>query len=385
MVKMESSPEFTKSTSFHVDNEMLSKKDQGKAPKKSLLKSNFRMRNKNSRDCSTPLNTTKSETGKMHDVSGLGDSPDTGYQSEIKSSPGSFSDDGSNKISIGSEEFPTPVWSKPYDNSSPDTDSLKTRKRIGTPQRLFNDLDSDNFAAKVLEDLKKRPNQTMGIVVLAIIIFATFITVYRLNSIQRGHLLKNDLEELQGKFWTPSTNKGAQNGKYASIEYAHEKKLKQDEFKIVDEYGNPLGGKKAAIQFAYDMKRTELEKSNDRIENKASIMLNDNNIPIEKEVSNYNAESNSSDEISDNEEDFYDALQLLDDLKQMGDLLKQKSFESKEPQLENGSVEAAKLKTTVEEEKLKKLRSFKSFATTKLRPLDLEKTSNPLTIDAKKS
>jgi len=46
------------------------------------------------------------------------------------------------------------------------------------------------------------------------------------------------------------------NGKYKSMEFANEKMSEgsEDSFAVYDEYGNSLGGKRAAIQFAFDLK-----------------------------------------------------------------------------------------------------------------------------------
>jgi len=54
----------------------------------------------------------------------------------------------------------------------------------------------------------------------------------------------------------------------------------------------------------------------------------------------------------------------------MGDLLKQKSSDSGSTQRDN-SLDMNDANNIVEEERLKKLKAFENFATTKLRPLDL--------------
>merc|ERR1712179_475475 len=70
------------------------------------------------------------------------------------------------------------------------------------------------------------------------------------------------------------------------------------------------------------------------------------------------------------EEDYYEAMQLLDDLKRMGDLLQQKSTDSDVLQ-KNSNVDTKELSGKANEERLKKLKAFENFSTTKLRPLDL--------------
>ena len=51
----------------------------------------------------------------------------------------------------------------------------------------------------------------------------------------------------------PDDTVPASNGKYRSIQFAHDQLTKkEDKFQVLDEDGNPLGGKRAAIQFAFD-------------------------------------------------------------------------------------------------------------------------------------
>ena len=61
-----------------------------------------------------------------------------------------------------------------------------------------------------------------------------------------------------------------QNGKYGSIEFAHQKKMEKLNkiFPVRDENGNILGGKRASIQFAYNMRnKIENNESPDEVEN----------------------------------------------------------------------------------------------------------------------
>ena len=55
---------------------------------------------------------------------------------------------------------------------------------------------------------------------------------------------------------TKALNKNHRNGKYDSIQYGHEKHMEnlQIPHPILDENGVALGGKKASIQFAYNMR-----------------------------------------------------------------------------------------------------------------------------------
>merc|ERR1712126_595535 len=182
---------------------------------------------------------------------------------------------------------------------------------------------------------------------------------YRLSSIQ-------SFNGLDVKTWSPSTLKGRQNGKYASMEYAHEMRSNREEFKVVDEDGNLLGGKKASIAFAFDSRKKKEQNS----DGKADSIANGS---VEKELVSKENLSNlhkvTEEEPSD-EEDYYEAMQLLDDLKRMGDLLKQKSSDSESTKPDN-SLDMNDVNNIAEEERLKKLKAFENFATTKLRPLDL--------------
>merc|ERR1712126_490511 len=52
----------------------------------------------------------------------------------------------------------------------------------------------------------------------------------------------------------------ASNGKYRSIQFAHDQLTKEDKFQVLDEEGNPLGGKRAAIQFAFNKRNNGGDK-----------------------------------------------------------------------------------------------------------------------------
>merc|ERR1712126_483231 len=181
---------------------------------------------------------------------------------------------------------------------------------------------------------------------------------YRLSSIQ-------SFNGLDVKTWSPSTLKGRQNGKYASMEYAHEMRSNREEFKVVDEDGNLLGGKKASIAYAFDSRKRKKKEQHDQVDSTA-------NGSVEKELESKENLSNLqvTEEESSDEEDYYEAMQLLDDLKRMGDLLKQKSSDSESTKPDN-SLDMNDVNNIAEEERLKKLKAFENFATTKLRPLDL--------------
>ena len=75
------------------------------------------------------------------------------------------------------------------------------------------------------------------------------------------------------------------NLKYASIEYGgHQKRLSEPSFlSVMDEKGNALGGKKAAIQFAHDLQKMKNEEQD--IINRLSMILskkiNNNAQPVE--------------------------------------------------------------------------------------------------------
>jgi hypothetical protein len=291
-------------------------------------------------------------------LTGLGDSPDHGYYSGEKSGYVAESE-SSKQLSFddSAREYATPTWSLRYVHESPDNVS-KPRKRVLKSQPIF-DSDSSPYelAQKVADNLQRRPNLTMGQIVGGVIMLATIIIVYRINSLQTS-------PTLQDKSWLPSTVKGRQNGKYASIEYAHEQFQKRKEFKVVDEDGNLLGGKKASIQFANDLRNKKaLDTQLDGVD--SNIMVMDNEIIDRVTLQN----SNKLTEESDDEEDYYEAMQLLDDLKKMGDLLQEKSIDSEVPQ--KSSNDAKEPSGQANAERLKKLKAFENFSTTKLRPLDL--------------
>jgi len=53
----------------------------------------------------------------------------------------------------------------------------------------------------------------------------------------------------------------ASNGKYRSIQFAHDQLTKEEgKFQVLDEDGNPLGGKRAAIQFAFNKRNNGGDK-----------------------------------------------------------------------------------------------------------------------------
>ena len=82
-------------------------------------------------------------------------------------------------------------------------------------------------------------------------------------------------------------NKGNRNNlKYGSIEYGFHQRhqRRQDPLSVTDEKGNALGGKKAAIQFAHDLKK--MKNDDQDIINRLSLKLSNN---IKKVVSNNNA------------------------------------------------------------------------------------------------
>jgi len=91
---------------------------------------------------------------------------------------------------------------------------------------------------------------------------------------------------------------------------------------------------------------------------------------IINKVTTQNSNKESEEEPNDDEEDYYEAMQLLDDLKRMGDLLQQKSTDSEMLQ-KNSNVDTKELSGKANEERLRKLKAFENFSTTKLRPLDL--------------
>ena len=67
---------------------------------------------------------------------------------------------------------------------------------------------------------------------------------------------------------------GARNLKYGSIEYGHQKRVLDQLSMIQDEAGNALGGKKAAIQFAHDLKmKSEASKNDQEIINRLALKL----------------------------------------------------------------------------------------------------------------
>jgi len=372
---------------YHVDNEVRSKKDSCNAPKKLKRSTNMNSKDKmnennqplhkndycsvgndlktipktpqfHSECTSTPIIGDNGRE-KLQSLSGLGDSPDTGYQSEAKQSLGSMNFSGSSSSSFDElTEYSTPVWSMRYDNGSPNLDS-KPRKRSGRSKQLFDsETSSFEFAQKLADNLQRRPNLTMGSILAGVIILSTLITMYRLSSIQ-------SFNGLDVKTWSPSTLKGRQNGKYASMEYAHEMRSNREEFKVVDEDGNLLGGKKASIAYAFDSRKKKAQHSDGQVDSTA-------NGSVEKELERKENLSNLqvTEEESSDEEDYYEAMQLLDDLKRMGDLLKQKSSDSESTKPDN-SLDMNDVNNIAEEERLKKLKAFENFATTKLRPLDL--------------
>merc|ERR1739848_682993 len=85
--------------------------------------------------------------------------------------------------------------------------------------------------------------------------------------------------------------------------------------------------------------------------------------------------------MGDNEEDFYDSIQLLDDLKMMADLIKE-NIKMREQEGDTGNKmsqdsellikKSSEEELILAEERLKRLRSFGHFTSTKLQPLDLD-------------
>jgi len=123
--------------------------------------------------------------------------------------------------------------------------------------------------------------------------------------------------------------------------------------------------KKASIAYAFDSRKKKAQHSDGQVDSTA-------NGSVEKELERKENLSNLqvTEEESSDEEDYYEAMQLLDDLKRMGDLLKQKSSDSESTKPDN-SLDMNDVNNIAEEERLKKLKAFENFATTKLRPLDL--------------
>jgi len=120
--------------------------------------------------------------------------------------------------------------------------------------------------------------------------------------------------------------------------------------------------KKASIAYAFDSRKKKEQHSDGQVDSTA-------NGSVEKELERKENLQVTEEEPSD-EEDYYEAMQLLDDLKRMGDLLKQKSSDSESTKPDN-SLDMNDVNNIAEEERLKKLKAFENFATTKLRPLDL--------------
>merc|ERR1719384_2640374 len=82
-------------------------------------------------------------------------------------------------------------------------------------------------------------NDILPIVVMIITLGSAIFTVY---------MLTNALNKANRN----------RNGKYDSIQYAHDGTVSEDSIysmTIVDENGIPLGGKKASIQFAYNLRQ----------------------------------------------------------------------------------------------------------------------------------
>jgi len=305
-------------------------------------------------------------------------SPDTGYQGSDEATPSheaKLLSTGS-KITVESEKVikkyakVAPSFDKVYNYDTPDVNVLKQRKAPLMRKKLY---DAPNTSlgefGKLFDNLQKRPNQTMGVLIVGMIFFAAIITICMI-----GNLVDKDEYSAQAVWkngtWYPSTTRGRRNGKYGSIEYAHYKRLQQNpkDLQVQDENGKILGGKQASIQFAYDIKN----KGDDLDMNTAGDAKSDQDV---EKLSNVNqiAEKRKVNEspVIDDEDDFYDSLQLLDDLKRMGDLLKQESSDSK-PEIGSKESLNKNIKSGVAEETLKKLRALASFGTTKLQPLDLD-------------
>ena len=75
---------------------------------------------------------------------------------------------------------------------------------------------------------------------------------------------------------------GARNLKYGSIEYGHQKRVLDQLSIIQDEEGNALGGKKAAIQFAHDLRMKSEVPKDEEIINRLSLSLASNIKKIHK-------------------------------------------------------------------------------------------------------
>ena len=113
------------------------------------------------------------------------------------------------------------------------SDSKKKWKRYNAP--LFHHNIGYSFKSI-------RPNEILPLCLFLVIFGSAVFSIFALNN---------------------ALNKSAwRNNKYDSIEFGHLKTLEKEansdlrSSAIVDENGNFLGGKKASIQFAYDMTKT---------------------------------------------------------------------------------------------------------------------------------
>jgi len=87
-------------------------------------------------------------------------------------------------------------------------------------------------------------DEVIPVLVLAFVAISAIVTVTTLTSaLRRAH----------------GVTRPAPNGKYQSIQFAYDQlnSAGDDKFQVLDEEGNVLGGKRAAIQFAYDLKEED--------------------------------------------------------------------------------------------------------------------------------
>jgi len=198
---------------------------------------------------STPVNFKKRD-GEKFFTPGMGASPegDSGFNDDY-SSPVSEGGAGSLNIRGLKATLSTPIkelFSSPNEKffeekktSHTFSTSFSTKKG----RRLFESSNTSSIFGVTF-----KIDEVIPVLVLAFVALSAVVTVTTLTTaLRRSH----------------GVSRPAPNGKYRSIQFAHDQLTQppageeSDKFQVLDEEGNVLGGKRAAIQFAYDLKEED--------------------------------------------------------------------------------------------------------------------------------
>lgn len=182
---------------------------------------------------------------QLKSCSGLGKSPsaaDSGFASTMSSASKLATPIKSLFTSPNEKYFQEKKSSYQY----PSTHSFSAAgKKSGTSKRLFETSHRDVTVFGVSFKL----DEAIPVLVLVFVALSAVVTVTTLTTaLRRSHDVARP---------APA------NGKYRSIQFAYDQLMKEDDdqgFQVVDEHGNALGGKRAAIQFAFDLRDDGGEK-----------------------------------------------------------------------------------------------------------------------------